>query len=235
MSEFVTFLTGDYKVLQDDDGYLFSADSVLLANLAKIGVEDSVIDLGTGSGVLAILTAVKKGAKRVVGVEIDSATADMARRSVKMNKLDDKISIITGDVKCIKDFVRAGEFDRAICNPPYFSADDGFGTEGVKATARKQGENTIDHFVKAGAYALKNGGDFFVVYKADRLVEVVTALHENGLEPKHITYVYPKLSKGVDTVIISAKKGGKTGLQSSTLILMDEEGKYLDTVKELYN
>lgn len=235
MSEFVTFLTGDYKVLQDDDGYLFSADSVLLANLAKIGVEDSVIDLGTGSGVLAILTAVKKGAKRVVGVEIDSATADMARRSVKMNKLDDKISIITGDVKCIKDFVRAGEFDKAICNPPYFSADDGFGTEGVKATARKQGENTIDHFVKAGAYALKNGGDFFVVYKADRLVEVVTALHENGLEPKHITYIYPKLSKGVDTVIISAKKGGKTGLQSSTLILMDEEGKYLDKVKELYN
>lgn len=235
MSEFVTFLTGDYKVLQDDDGYLFSADSVLLANLAKIGVEDSVIDLGTGSGVLAILTAVKKGAKRVVGVEIDSATADMARRSVKMNKLDDKISIITGDVKCIKDFVRAGEFDKAICNPPYFSADDGFGTEGVKATARKQGDNTIDHFVKAGAYALKNGGDFFVVYKADRLVEIVTALHENGLEPKHITYIYPKLSKGVDTVIISAKKGGKTGLQSSTLILMDEEGKYLDKVKELYN
>lgn len=235
MSEFVTFLTGDYKVLQDDDGYLFSADSVLLANLAKIGIEDSVIDLGTGSGVLAILTAVKKGAKRVVGVEIDSATADMARRSVKMNKLDDKISIITGDVKCIKDLVRAGEFDKAICNPPYFSADDGFGTEGVKATARKQGENTIDHFVKAGAYALKNGGDFFVVYKADRLVEVVTALHENGLEPKHITYIYPKLSKGVDTVIISAKKGGKTGLQSSTLILMDEEGKYLDKVKELYN
>lgn len=235
MSEFVTFLTGDYKVLQDDDGYLFSADSVLLANLAKIGVEDSVIDLGTGSGVIAILTAVKKGAKRVVGVEIDSATADMARRSVKMNKLDDKISIITGDVKCIKDFVRAGEFDKAICNPPYFSADDGFGTEGVKATARKQGENTIDYFVKAGAFALKNGGDFFVVYKADRLVEVVTALHENGLEPKHITYIYPKLSKGVDTVIISAKKGGKTGLQSSTLILMDEEGKYLDTVKELYN
>jgi len=235
MGEFVTFLTGDYKVLQDNDGYLFSADSVLLANLAKIGVEDSVIDLGTGSGVLAILTAVKKGAKRVVGIEIDSATADMARRSVKMNKLDDKIAIITGDVKCIKDFVRAGEFDKAICNPPYFSADDGFGTEGVKATARKQGENTIDHFVKAGAYALKNGGDFFVVYKADRLVEIATALHENGLEPKHITYVYPKLSKGVDTVIISAKKGGKTGLQSSTLILMDEEGKYLDKVKELYN
>lgn len=235
MSEFVTFLTGDYKVLQDDEGYLFSADSVLLANLAKIGSEDSVIDLGTGSGVLAILTAVKKGAKGVVGVEIDPATADMARRSVKMNKLDDKISILTGDVKDIKNLVRAGEFDKAICNPPYFTADDGFGTVGAKATARKQGENSVEHFVRAGAYALKNGGDFFVVYKADRLVEIVTALHQNGLEPKHITYIYPKLSKGVDTVIISARKGGKTGLTSSTLILMDEDGRYLDKVKELYN
>lgn len=235
MSEFVTFLTGDYKVLQDDQGYLFSADSVLLANLSKIGSEDYVIDLGTGSGVLAILTAVKKGAKGVVGIEIDPSTADMARRSVKMNKLDDKISILTGDVKDIKNLVRAGEFDKAICNPPYFTANDGFGTAGAKATARKQGDNTIEHFVRAGAYALKNGGDFFVVYKADRLVELVTSLHQNGLEPKHITYIYPKLSKGVDTVIISAKKGGKTGLTSSTLILMDEEGRYLDKIKELYN
>ncbi|MBR5173404.1 MAG: methyltransferase [Clostridia bacterium] len=235
MSEFVTFLTGDYVVLQDDNGYLFSADSVLLANLAKIGREDSVIDLGTGCGVLAILTAVKKGAKRIVGIEIDEATADMARRSVKRNSLEDTISIVTGDVKDIKNLVVAGEFDKAICNPPYFSADDGFGTDGVKATARKQGENTIEHFVKASAYALKNGGDLFVVYKADRLVELVTALHQNGLEPKHITYVYPKLSKGVDTVIISARKGGKIGLKSSTLILMDEEGRYLDKVKELYN
>ena len=80
----------------------------------------------------------------------------------------------------------------------------------------------------------QNRGDFFIVYKADRLVELITTLHQNGLEPKHITYVYPKLSKGVDTVIISAKKGGKLGLQSSTLILMDEEGKYTEKVKELY-
>jgi tRNA1(Val) A37 N6-methylase TrmN6 len=118
---------------------------------------------------------------------------------------------------------------------PVVGAEDGFGTIGAKATARKQGQNTIDAFVEAGAYALKNGGDFFVVYKADRLVELVTSLHQNGLEPKHITYIYPKLSKGVDTVIISAKKGGKTGLTSSTLILMDEEGRYLDKIKELYN
>ena len=235
MSEFVTYLTGDYVVLQDDKGYLFSADSVLLANLAKIGSEDALIDLGTGSGVLAILSHVKKGAKRVVGIEIDSDTADMARRSVKRNGLEDKIQIITGDVKDIAQLVKAGEFDKAICNPPYFSADDGFGTVGARATARKQGDNTVHHFVKAGAYALKNGGDFFVVYKADRLVEIITALHDNGLEPKHVTYVYPKLSKGVDTVIISAKKGGKTGLQSSTLILMDEDGNYFDKVKELYN
>ena len=234
MSEFVTFLTDDYKVLQDDDGYLFSADSVLLANLAKIGKDDTVLDLGSGSGVMSILVSVKKGAKKVVGVEIDSCTADMSRRSVKMNHLDDKIQIVTGDVKDVKALLTAGSFDKAICNPPYFGGDDGLEKTSQRALARKQGDCTLNDFVFAASYALKNGGDFFIVYKADRLVELVTTLHKNGLEPKHITYVYPKLSKGVDTVIISAKKGGKLGLQSSTLILMDEEGKYTEKVKELY-
>ena len=234
MSEFVTFLTDDYKVLQDDDGYLFSADSVLLANLAKIGKDDTVLDLGSGSGVMSILLSVKKGAKKVVGVEIDSCTADMSRRSVKMNHLDDKIEIVTGDVKDVKALLTAGSFDKAICNPPYFGGDDGLEKASQRAVARKQGDCILNDFVFAASYALKNGGDFFIVYKADRLVELVTTLHQNGLEPKHITYVYPKLSKGVDTVIISAKKGGKLGLQSSTLILMDEEGKYTEKVKELY-
>lgn len=234
MSEFVTFLTDDYKVLQDDDGYLFSADSVLLANLAKIGKDDTVLDLGSGSGVMSILLSVKKGAKKVVGVEIDSCTADMSRRSVKMNRLDDKIEVVTGDVKDVKALLPAGSFDKAICNPPYFGGDDGLEKNSQRAVARKQCDCALNDFVFAASYALKNGGDFFIVYKADRLVELVTTLHQNGLEPKHITYVYPKLSKGVDTVIISAKKGGKLGLQSSTLILMDEEGKYTEKVKELY-
>ena len=234
MSEFVTFLTDDYKVLQDDDAYLFSADSVLLANLAKIGKDDTVLDLGSGSGVMSILVSVKKGAKKVVGVEIDSCTAEMSRRSVKMNHLDDKIQIVTGDVKDVKALLTAGSFDKAICNPPYFGGDDGLEKTSQRAVARKQGDCSLNDFVFAASYALKNGGDFFIVYKADRLVELITTLHQNGLEPKHITYVYPKLSKGVDTVIISAKKGGKLGLQSSTLILMDEEGKYTEKVKELY-
>lgn len=234
MSEFVTFLTDDYKVLQDDDGYLFSADSVLLANLAKIGKDDTVLDLGSGSGVMSILVSVKKGAKKVVGVEIDSCTAEMSRRSVKMNHLDDKIQIVTGDVKDVKALLTAGSFDKAICNPPYFGGDDGLEKTSQRAVARKQGDCSLNDFVFAASYALKNGGDFFIVFKADRLVELITTLHQNGLEPKHVTYVYPKLSKGVDTVIISAKKGGKLGLQSSTLILMDEEGKYTEKVKELY-
>ncbi len=235
MAEFVTFLTDDYKVLQDDRGYLFSADSVLLANLSKIGRADKVIDLGAGCGVLSILVAVKKGAKSVTGIEFDEHVADMARRSVKMNKLDDKIQIVTANVKDIKDVVEGGSFDKAICNPPYFSPEDGLGQVSAKANARKQNASSLDDFVVGAGYALKNGGDLFIVYKADRLVELMVSLHKAGLEPKHITYVYPKLSKGVDTVVISAKKGGKPGLTSSTLILMDEDGKYTDKMRELYN
>lgn len=235
MSEFVTFLTGDYKVIQDDDKYLFSADSVLLANLSSIGGSDSVIELGAGSGVISILVAVKKNAKKVVGIEIDSATCDMARRSVKMNKLDDKIEMICGDVKNLSSFVASGSFDKAIMNPPYFSPNDGTSGGGVKASARKECEGTLEDFVGAAACALKNGGDLFLSYKFDRLCDLFVVLRRHGLEPKRIYLVYPKLSKGVDTVIVSARKGGKVGLIPETLVVMDEEGRYTPDVKKLYD
>lgn len=236
MSEFVTFLgRGDYKILQDDDGYLFSADSVLLANLSNIGAKDSVIDLGTGCGIIATLVAIKKNADRVVGVEIDEKTCDMARRSVKMNGLDDKINIICGDVRNIKSFVKSGEFDKAVCNPPYFNSNDGNENASVRAKARKQTDANLDDFVLAASYALKNGGDFFIVYPASDMANLFVSLKANGLEPKHAVLVYPKLSKGLDRVIVTAKKGGKNGLTTETLVVMDEDGKYTNGVKELYD
>ncbi len=235
MSEFVTFLTGDYKILQDDDKYLFSADSVLLANLSSVGANDCVIDLGTGSGVLATLLAVKKNAKRIVGVELDGGVCDMARRSVKMNRLENKIEILQGDVREISAVVKSGEFDKAICNPPYYFSSDGTDNVGVRAKARKECEATLDDFISASAYALKNGGDLFVSYKFDRLCDLFVSLRTHGLEPKKIVLVYPKLSKGVDTVLVSARKGGKTGLVPETLVVMDEEGRYTPEVRKLYD
>ncbi len=235
MSEYVTFLTGDYKILQDDDKYLFSADSVLLANLSSVGCQDTVVDLGTGSGVLATLLVVKKNAKKVVGVEIDSAVCDMARRSVGMNRLEDKIEILHGDVRKISEVVKKESFDKAICNPPYYFGADGTEGYGTKAVARKELEATLDDFISAASYSLKNGGDLFVSYKFDRLCDLFVSLRGHGLEPKKIVLVYPKLSKGVDTVIVSARKGGKTGLVPETLVVMDEDGRYTPEVKKLYD
>lgn len=235
MSEYVTFLTGDYKIFQDDDKYLFSADSVLLANLSSVGGQDTVVDLGTGSGVLATLLVVKKGAKKVVGVEIDGDVCDMARRSVKMNKLEDKIEILQGDVRHIGNVVKKESFDKAICNPPYYFNSDGTNAVNGRAVARKECEASLDDFISASAYALKNGGDLFVSYKFDRLCDLFVSLRGHGLEPKKIFLVYPKLSKGVDTVIVSARKGGKTGLMSEALVVMDEDGRYTPEVKKLYD
>lgn len=233
MSEFLTFLSGDYKLIQDDEEYCFSADSVLLANLACIGTNDNVIDLGSGSGVISTLVAVKKNARRVVGIELNPRTVELSKKSSKMNKLTDRQTFICGDVKKIGDYVSAGEFDKAVCNPPYFVPDTQVSSG--RKTARSEAEGGLNDFISAAAYALKNGGDLFISYKLARLCDLICALRENGLEPKHVTFVYPKFSKGADVVIVSAKKGGKCGLLSDTLIIMDEEGRYTPRVKELYS
>lgn len=236
MSEFVTFLgNGDYKILQDDAGYLFSADSVLLANLSRIGSKDKVLDLGTGCGIIATLIAVKKGAESVLGIELDAKTADMAARSISMNKLNDKVAVKVGDVKNIRSLVTAGEYDKVVCNPPYFDPNDGTVNAGIKAQSKKQTEGGLSDFVSAAAFALKNGGDFSLIYPSASLADLMVALRSNGLEPKHLILIYPKLSKGLDTVIVFAKKGGKVGLTTETLVLMDEDGRYTPRVKELYS
>lgn len=236
MSEFVTFLgNGDYKLLQDDDGYLFSADSVLLANLAQIGAKDSVLDLGSGSGIISTLIAVKKHAAKIVGIELDDKACGMAARSAKMNKLEDKLSFVCADVRQIKTVVQSGEYDKVVCNPPYFDFDDGNTSVSARTTARKVTGATLEDFVAAAAYSLKNGGDFFIVYPAASLADLTCILRANGLEPKRAILVYPKLSKGLDTVIVSARKGGGKGMTFETLVIMDEEGRYTERVRELYN
>lgn len=234
MANFITFLgIDDYKLLQDDKGYLFSADSVLLSNLVKIGADDRVLDLGTGCGVIATLIAIKKKPKKAVGIELNADACALAKKNVEMNKLTDRIEIIEGDVRKIRDLIKAESFEKVICNPPYFDAEES-GSKTQRATSRAQSEGSIDDFVKAAAYALAFGGDFSIIYPASKITDLFCALRTNNLEPKKAVLIYPKLSKGVDTVIVTARKGGKCGISCETLIVMDEEGNYSEKVKELY-
>lgn len=220
----------DYVILQDTDDYAFSQDSVFLANTAKIGRDDKVLDLGCGCGILATLALVKKHAKYALGIEIQPSTCDMARKSATLNRLQDKFEIVNGDVKDIKSLVKAESFDKVLCNPPYFQGEQ----TTKKNLSRLESTASLCDFVSAASYALRFGGDAWFVCKISRLAQLLSDMTRAHLEPKEMTIVYPKLSSGADIVIVKGRKGGKVGLETHTLIVMDEQGNYTKSFKELY-
>lgn len=232
MSKYATDLgIDDYVVFQDTDDYAFSQDSVFLANIAKIGNTDTVLDLGCGCGILATLALVKKHAKSAVGIEVQPRIAELARESALANNLVDKLTIIDGDIKDIRLLVKAESFDKVLCNPPYFT--------GAQATTKKnfsrlENSAILDDFVTAASYALRFGGDLWIVIKANRLTGLIYSLKSHNLEPKEMTMVYPKPEADVDIAIIKARKGGKEGLKISSFVVADENGEYTDKYKEMY-
>ena len=231
MSLYLADLGHGISIYQDTEGYGFTQDSVLLANLANLSAKDNLLDLGCGSGVLGFLALAKKNVRKVVGVEIQQDVADMCRKSIELNNMQDRFQVVVGNVKDYKQILKHGEFAKVICNPPYFkqiSATD------ERSTSRQESTATLADFVRAGSFALKYGGEMWIVIKVDRLSELFGALGENRLEPKLMWLVYPKPSLDVDTVVVKAKKGGKVGLETKTLYVMDDDGNYTDAFNQLY-
>lgn len=232
MSEYLTDLgIENYRIIQDTEDYAFSQDSVFLVNFAKLGSKDSILDLGSGSGILATLALVKKGVKKAVGVELQPKLCDMARRSAQLNGLD--IEFINGDVKDIKKLVKAESFDKVLCNPPYFAGSSPK-ADGSSGVARSEGSATLDDFIKAASYSLRFGGDLWIVLKVARLATLCASLERYNLAAKEMILVYPKLSRGVDCVIICARKGGKEGLVTKTFVAQNEDGSFTTEYNELY-
>lgn len=231
MSLYLADLGHGIEIYQGTDGYGFTQDSVLLANLASMNGKDTVLDLGCGSGVLGFLALAKKHVKSVVGLEVQQDVVDMCKKSVEHNHLEDRFDVRLGDVKDYKKILKHGEFSKVLCNPPYFKQTE---AKDERSTSRQESTATLEDFVSAGAFALKFGGELWIVIKVDRLSALFGALGANKLEPKLMWLIYPKPSLDVDTVIVKAKKGGKVGLDTKTLYVMDDDGNYTDAFNELY-
>lgn len=225
----------NFIILQDSDGYTFSQDAVLLANLARLKKGASVLDLGSGSGILATLAIIKKDAGRALGVEVDAEETDRATRSAKRNRLEDRLSFVCGDVKDIKSFVRAGEFDAVLCNPPYFEANPKLPSGGKRDIARRESTATLADFVSAAAYALKNRGEAWFVIKTERIAEIIALLAGVDLQPKELILLKPKPSLEADAIVIRAVKGGGKGVRLSTFTCMDEDGNFSAAYNALYS
>lgn len=195
-----------------------------------------VLDLGTGTGIIPILMEAKTEAAHLTGLEIQEESADMARRSVQLNGLEEKIDIVTGDIREAGSYFSPASFDIVTCNPPYMIGQHGLtNPEAPKAIARHEILCTLEDVVGQTAKLLKPGGHFYLIHRPFRLAEIITALVGHKLEPKRMRLVYPYVDKEPNMVLIEAVRGGKPRMTvEKPLILFKEQGIYTEEICERF-
>ena len=225
-----------YRIIQNPDRFCFGMDAVLLSDFAKVKEGDKVLDFCTGTGIIPILMEAKTKAAHFTALEIQEDSAEMARRSVSLNHLEEKIEIITGDVKEADRIFEAASFHAVTCNPPYMIGQHGLvNPDSPKAIARHEILCTLDDIVKQTARVLVPGGSFYLVHRPFRLVEIMTTLTKYKLEPKRMQLVYPYVDKEPNMVLIQATKGGKSRITvEKPLIVYEKPGVYTKDILEIY-
>lgn len=225
-----------YRIIQDPRRFCFGMDAVLLAGFAKVKPGERAVDLGTGTGIIPILLEARTKGEAFAGLEIQPESADMARRSVKLNRLEDRIRIVTGDIKEAEQIFGAGSHQVVTCNPPYMTNLHGLKNPGeAKAIARHEILCTLKDVVFQASRLLVPGGRFYLVHRPFRLAEIMNCLCSFKLEPKRMRLVYPYADRKPNMVLLEALKGGRSGMTvEKPLIIFREPGIYTDEIRDDY-
>lgn len=225
-----------YHIIQDPSRFCFGIDAVLLSSFAKAKRGDRVLDIGTGTGVIPILMEAKTDAAHFTALEIQKESADMAARSVRMNRLEEKIEIVPGDIKDASNRFGASSFDVITTNPPYMIGDHGKQADNLaKAIARHEVLCDLDDILRESAKLLKQGGHFFMVHRPFRLAEIISKMVEYQIEPKRMRLVHPFVDKEPNMVLLEGIKGAKSRITvEKPLIVYEKPGVYTKEVYEIY-
>lgn len=224
-------------IYQNDDWFLFSLDSVLLANFVNINLTDKkIIDFCTGNGPVPMFLSYKTK-NEILGVELQKEIYDLAVKSINENNLNERIKILNEDVKNLINIFDGDSFDIITCNPPYFKTDnkDLLNDNDIKTVARHEVKLNLDDIFKTARYLLKNGKKIVMVHRPDRLIEIIDIMKKYGFEPKRIKLCYPKEGEDANILLIEAVKNGKRGLKvESPLIVHNEDGSYVDEIRRMF-
>lgn len=226
------------KIIQNENGFCFGIDSVLLSDYAK-GIKKGakVVDIGTGTGIISLLLCEKTDLEKIYGIEIQEDVAEMAKRSIILNNLQDKMEIINTDINNIFDHLEKHKFDAIITNPPYKKLDTGLtNIEEKKLISRHEVKCTLEDVTKNASMLLKDLGEFYMVHRAERLVDIMCLLRKYKLEPKNIRFVHSKLDEKPNLILIRAVRNAKEFLKiDKPLVVYREDGEYTDEILEIYN
>ncbi len=228
----------DRKIYQDTNYFKFSLDSVMLANFATIRARDkNIVDLGCGNAVIPLILSLRTD-KKILGVELQEELCSLAEKSVKINNLEKQIEI---EHVNIKDFAKnndnCNKYDLVVCNPPYFKVNEEknfFNMEKQKVIARHEVEITLEELFASARKILSNDGNFAIVHRPERLLEILDLYRKNKIEPKRIRFVYENLDKGSTLVLVEGQMNGKCGLKiEKPFVLYKEDGTYTSEYKKL--
>jgi len=204
---------GGLKIIQRQDGYRFSLDPVLLCAFARVAAGETVVDLGSGSGIIPLLLASRSETTHIVGVERQPAMVARSRRSVQLNGLESRITIQEGDLRQIRSLLSAGSAQVVVTNPPFRKTDSGrLSPQSERAQARHEVAGNLADFVAAAAYLLGTGGRCYLVYLAERLAELLDLLRQAGLEPKRLRCIHSRVGQAARMVLVESRRGGGVGL-----------------------
>lgn len=225
-----------YMLIQDPKRFCFGVDAVLLSGFATAKKGDKVLDLGTGTGVIPILMSAKTKAEHFSALEIQPESAEMAKRSVMLNDLQDKIDIIEGDIKKAAEIFKPSSFDVITTNPPYMNFEGGLkNSYDPKTIARHEVLCSLDDVAFAAQRLLKFGGRFFMVHRPHRLTDIMCVLREHKLEPKRIRFVQPYADREPNMVLVEAVRSGKPMIKvMPTLVIYNSDGTYTQETLDIY-
>ena len=225
------------KIVQDKDYFNFSLDSVLLPNFVDITKKTKMIlDMCTGNAPIPLILSTKTDAK-IYAVELQKEVYNLAKETIKINKLDNQIVLINNNIKNLKKIFNTETFDIITCNPPYFkNKEDSIINENiVKSIARHEIEMELEDVMLISKSLLKTEGSLLLVHRTDRLIEIIELMRKHNIEPKRMRLIYPKINTESNLVLIDGRKNGKKGLKIlPPLYIHNDDNSYTKEVLEMF-
>ncbi len=227
---------GGLRVIQRADAFRFGTDAVLLADFAAPRRHDRVCDLGTGTGIIPLLLYARENTISADAVEIQPDMADMAARSMAMNGLNEKIRVLSGDLRSIRTLLPHARYDLVTCNPPYGKAGGTLlNPDASKRLARHEESCAIEDVACAAAWLLQNGGRLCCVFPAARMIELSDAMRKYRMAPKRIRMVHSRVEKAAHLCLMEGMLDARPGLIiEPPLVIYDENNAYTPELRRIY-